>query len=68
MEGNIVSLTQHNYYGSLLQNDTYIACIELLDFLMGMRRERGWNSKYKKQMLRIIIAYNWEIRNTGNGV
>ena len=39
MKGNIVSLIQHDYYGSqhdyygnLLQNNTYIACIELLAF------------------------------------
>ena len=30
MEGNIVSLTQHDYYGSHLQNYTDIAYIELL--------------------------------------
>ena len=50
MEGNMVSLTQHDSYGSLVQNDTYIACIELLAFSVGMGkeggRERSWNSKY----------------------
>ena len=44
MEGNIVSLTQHEYYGSLLQYYIYIAYIELLAFSVGMggeeRRER----------------------------
>ena len=50
MEGNIVSLTQHDYYGSLLKNYTYIAYIELLAFSVGMGgergRERSWNSKF----------------------
>ena len=32
MEGNIVSLTQHDYYGSHLQNYTDLAYIELLAF------------------------------------
>ena len=32
MEGNIVSITQHDYYGSHLQNYTDMACIELLAF------------------------------------
>ena len=34
MEENTISLTQHDYYGSLLQNCTYIAYIELLAFSM----------------------------------
>ena len=62
MEGNIVSLTQHDYYGSLLHNDTHIACIELLAFSVGIdgegRRERSWNSEFHKQMLRIVFAYD----------
>ena len=41
MEDNTVSLTQHDYYGSLLQNYTYITCIELLAFSVGMDREGG---------------------------
>ena len=41
MEGNVVGLIQYDYYGSLLQNDTYIACIELFDFSVGMGREGG---------------------------
>ena len=32
MEGNIVSLTQHDYYGSHLQDYTDMAYIELLAF------------------------------------
>ena len=36
MEGNIVSLTQHDYYGSHLQNYIDIAYIELLAFPKGM--------------------------------
>ena len=50
MEGNIVSLTQHDYYGSHLQNYTDMAYIELLAFPKGMCGERGrkrsWNSKF----------------------
>ena len=39
---NIVSLTQHDYYGSRLQNQTYIAYIELLAFSEGwVGREEG---------------------------
>ena len=49
MEGNIVSLTQHNYYGGHLQNYTDMAYIELLAFPVGMGgkggRKRSWNSK-----------------------
>ena len=42
MEGNIVSVTQHDYYGSHLQNYTYITYIELLAFSVGMGgEERG---------------------------
>ena len=37
MEGN--SLTQHDYYGSHLQNYTDMACIELLAFSVGRRGE-----------------------------
>ena len=47
MEDNIVSLTQHDYYGSLLQNDTYIACIELLAFSVGMGEEEGEKLEFK---------------------
>ena len=39
MEGNIVSLTQHDYYGSYLQSYTYIAYIELLAFSVGVGGE-----------------------------
>ena len=50
MEGNIVSLIQHNYYGSHLQNYTDMAYIELLAFPKGMDGEggmkRSWNSKF----------------------
>ena len=50
MEGNIVSLTQHDYYGSHLQNYTDMAYIELLAFSMGIggegRRKRSWSSKF----------------------
>ena len=42
MEGNIVSLTQHDYYGSHLQNYTDLAYIELLAFQReGMGRKGG---------------------------
>ena len=50
MEGNIVSLTQHDYYGSHLQNYTYIAYIEFLAFSVRMGgeggRKRSWSSKF----------------------
>ena len=50
MEGNTVSLSQHDFYGSLLHNYTYMAYIELLAFSMGMggeeRRKRTWNSTF----------------------
>ena len=50
MEGNIVSLTQHDCYGSHLQNYTDMAYIELLAFPKGMSGEggmkRSWNSKF----------------------
>ena len=50
MEGNIVSLSQHDYYGSLLHNYTYTAYIELLAFSVGMGgnggKKRNWNSKF----------------------
>ena len=50
MNENIVSLTQHYYYGSHLQNYTDMAYIELLAFPMGMggegRRKRSWNSQF----------------------
>ena len=50
IEGNIVSLTQQDYYGSHLQNYTDIAYIELLAFPKGMGGEggmkRSWNSKF----------------------
>ena len=50
MEGNIVSLTQQDYYGSHLQNYIDMAYIELLAFPKGMGGERGmrrsWNSKF----------------------
>ena len=50
MEGNVVSLTQHDYYGSHLQNYTDMAYIELLAFPKGMGgeggRKRSWNSKF----------------------
>ena len=42
MEGNMVSLIQHDYYGSHLQNYTDLAYIELLAFQReGMGREGG---------------------------
>ena len=41
MEGNIVNLTQHDFYGSLLHNYTYITYIELLAFSVGMNKEGG---------------------------
>ena len=41
MEGNIVSLSQHDYYGSLQQHYTYIAYIELLAFPKGMGGDGG---------------------------
>ena len=42
MEGNIVSLIQHNYYGSYLQNYTDLAYIELLALQReGVGREGG---------------------------
>ena len=42
MEGNIVSLIQHDYYGSHLQNYTDLAYIELLAFQReGVGREGG---------------------------
>ena len=50
MEGNIVSVTQHDYHGSHLQNYTSITYIELFAFSVGMAgeggRERSGNSKY----------------------
>ena len=42
MEGNIVSLIQHDYYGSHLQNYTDLAYVELLAFQReGVGREGG---------------------------
>ena len=42
MQGNVVSLTQHDYYGSHLQNYTDMAYIELLAFQReGVGREGG---------------------------
>ena len=41
MEGNIVSLIQHDYYGSPLQNYRNMAYIELLAFPKGMGGEGG---------------------------
>ena len=45
MEGNIVSLSQHDFYRSLFHNYTCITFIELLAFSVGMggegRRERS---------------------------
>ena len=41
MEGNIVSLSEHGYNGSLLLNYTCLAYIELLAFTVGMCREGG---------------------------
>ena len=53
MEGNIGSLSQHDYYGNLLHNYTYTASIELLAFSVGMGveggRERSENSKVLKK-------------------
>ena len=50
MEGNIVSLAQHDYHGRHLQNYTDIAYIEFLAFPKGMGLEgemkRSWNSKF----------------------
>ena len=50
MEGNIVSLTPHDYYGSHLQKYTDIAYIELFSFKMRMGgeegRKRSLNSKF----------------------
>ena len=47
LERNIVSLTQHDYYGSYLQDYTYIAYIQLLAFSVWMSgkggRKRSWN-------------------------
>ena len=47
MEGNIVSLSQHDYYGSHLQNYTDMAYTELLAFPKGMGgMKRSWKSKF----------------------
>ena len=50
MEGIIVSHTQHDYYGSHLQNYTDMAYVELLAFPKGMCVEGGMkrsgNSKF----------------------
>ena len=50
MKGNIVSLIQHDYYGSHLQKYTDMAYIELLAFPKAMSGEggmnRSWNSKF----------------------
>ena len=35
MEGNIVSLSQHDYYGSLLHNYTGMAYVKLIVFSVG---------------------------------
>ena len=50
MEGNIVSLIQHDCYGSLLQKThIYIACIELLVFSVGMGGEYACSSFVAKE-------------------
>ena len=51
IEANIVSLTQHDYYGSHLQNYIDMTYIELLAFPKGMDGEggmkRSWKSKFR---------------------
>ena len=41
MEGNIISFSQHDYYGSVLHDYTFITCIELFAFSMRVRGEGG---------------------------
>ena len=40
-EGNMVSLSQHNYYGSVLHGYTFMTHIELLVLSMWMGKEGG---------------------------
>ena len=56
MEGNIVSLTQHDYYGSHLQNYTYIAYVELLAFSCG----DGWGGRKGEKLELKILGTNIE--------
>ena len=64
MEGNIVSLTQHNYYGSHLQNYTDMPS-----------KGNGWGGRDEEKLelnvLGTTVKYcscHWGIRNTGKGV
>ena len=72
MEGNIVSLSQHVYYGSVLHNCTFITYIELLALLnegrWGGKKGENLELKSLKTNVKIVFTCTWEIRHTGNGV
>ena len=54
MEGNVVSLTQHDCYGSHLQNYTDMVYIELTAFPKGMGGEGG---KLELKVLGTTVEY-----------
>ena len=68
MEGNIVSLSQHDYYGSLLQDYTCMTYIELFAFSVGIGGRKGEKLELKVLEVNTKNGFCMQLGNTDNGV